>query len=109
TVDELFDSGQLRRELAQVVVTFSNSLIEAWWRSLKHQWCGLHQLDSIATVRRLVEFYVQQHNKVMPHSAFNGATPDEVYFEQAGRRRRVTGRPSSSRAPWSHCDHPPIV
>jgi hypothetical protein len=25
-------------------------------------------------------FYVQQHNQVMPHWAFNGLTPDEVYF-----------------------------
>src|SRR5690606_8027285 len=33
-VDGFFDSGQLRRVLAQVDVTFSNSLIEAWWRSL---------------------------------------------------------------------------
>src|SRR5690606_25649479 len=80
TVDGLFDSGHLRRVRAQVDVTFSNSLIEAWWRSVKHQWLYLHQLDSIATVRRLVGFYVQQHNAVMPHSAFNGLTPDEVYF-----------------------------
>lgn len=80
TVDGLFDSGQLRRVLAQVDVTFSNSLIEAWWRSLKHQWLYLHQLDSLTTVRRLVGFYVQQHNEVMPHAAFNGLTPDEVYF-----------------------------
>src|SRR5690606_33773908 len=49
---------------------------------LKHQWLYLHQLDGIATVRRLVGFYVQQHNEVMPHSAFGGATPDEVYFER---------------------------
>ena len=80
TVDGLFDSGQLRRILVQVDVTFSNSLIEAWWRSLKHQWLYLHQLDSITTVRRLVAFYVQQHNEVIPHSAFSGFTPDEVYF-----------------------------
>jgi len=80
TVDPLFSSDQLRRVLAQVDVIFSNSLIEAWWRSLKHQWLYLHQLDSLATVCRLVSFYVQQHNEVMPHSAFNGLTPDEVYF-----------------------------
>src|SRR5690606_19114115 len=79
-VDGFFDSGKLRRVLAQVDVTFSNSLIEAWWRSVKHQWLYLHQLDSLTTVRRLVAFYVQQHNEVMPHSAFNGFTPDEVYF-----------------------------
>lgn len=98
TVDGLFDPGQLRRVLAQVDVTFSNSLIEAWWRSLKHQWLYLHQLDNITTVRRLVAFYVQQHNEVMPHSAFNGLTPDEVYFGQttgvlpALAEQRVTAR-----------------
>lgn len=80
TVDARFCSGELRRVLAQVDVTFSNSLIEAWWRSLKHQWLYLHHLDSIATVRRLVAFYVRQHNEVMLHWAFNGLTPDEVYF-----------------------------
>lgn len=82
TVDDLFGSGRLRRILAQVDVTFSNSLIEAWWRSLKHQWLYLHHLDSLATVRRLVGFYVREHNEVMPHAAFNGPTPDEVYFDK---------------------------
>jgi hypothetical protein len=31
-------------------------------------------------VRRLVAFYVDQHNRVLPHSAFHGQTPDEMYF-----------------------------
>ena len=55
-------------------------MIEAWWRSLKHQWLFLHSLDSIATVHRLVAFYVDEHNRVLPHSAFRGQTPDEMYF-----------------------------
>jgi putative transposase len=55
-------------------------MIEAWWRSLKHQWLFQHSLDSIATVRRLVAFYVEEHNRVLPHSAFRGQTPDEMYF-----------------------------
>ena len=50
------------------------------WRSLKHQWLFLHHLDSVATVRRLVGFYVHEHNAVLPHSAFCGQTPDEMYF-----------------------------
>ena len=44
--------GQLRRVLAQVEVTFSNSMIEAWWRSLKHNWLFLNQLDSLAAIDR---------------------------------------------------------
>ena len=55
-------------------------MIEAWWRSLKHQWLFLHPLDSVATIRRLVAFYVHEHNHVLPHSAFRGQTPDEMYF-----------------------------
>ena len=55
-------------------------MIESGWRQLKHQWLFLNTLDSIATVRKLVEFYVQQHNELVAHSAFQGQTPDEMYF-----------------------------
>jgi len=79
-VDALIETGVLRRLLAFTELKFSNSMIEAWWRSLKHQWLFLHSLDSIATVRRLVAFYVDEHNRVLPHSAFRGQTPDEMYF-----------------------------
>lgn len=79
-VDALIATGALRRVLAFTELKFSNSMIEAWWRSLKHQWLFLHALDSPTTVRRLVEFYVNEHNRVLPHSAFRGQTPDEMYF-----------------------------
>ena len=79
-VDDLLDGEELTRVLAQVEITFSNSMIEAFWRSLKHSWLYLHSLDSFAALRRLIEFYVTAHNEVMPHSAFQGQTPDEVFF-----------------------------
>jgi hypothetical protein len=58
-------------------------MIEAWWRSLKHQWLFLHSLDSVTTIRRLVAFYVDEHNRLLPHSAFRGQTPDEMYYGTA--------------------------
>jgi len=79
-VDALIETGVLRRLLAFTELKFSNSMIEAWWRTLKHQWLFLHSLDSVATIRRLVAFYVDDHNRVLPHSAFRGQTPDEMYF-----------------------------
>ena len=79
-VDNLLNDEDLTRVLAQVEITFSNSMIEAFWRSLKHGWLYLHALESLAALRRLVEFYVIAHNEVMPHSAFQGQTPDEVFF-----------------------------
>jgi putative transposase len=108
-VDALINTGVLRRLLAFTELKFSNSMIEAWWRSLKHQWLFLHSLDSIITVRRLVAFYVDEHNRVLPHSAFRGQTPDEMYFgtantlpadlktcAAAARRARVEANRSAS-------------
>ena len=58
-------------------------MIEAWWRMLKHPWLYLNELDSVETVRKLVAFYVEQHNTHVPHSAFKGwQTPDEMYFSK---------------------------
>ncbi len=79
-VDKLVDSGLLRRVLARTEITFSNSLIESWWRILKHQWLFLNTLDTVGTVEKLTAFYVDEHNKRLPHSAFRGQTPDEMYF-----------------------------
>ena len=79
-VDGVLEDHGLNRTLAQVEITFSNSMIEAFWRSLKHSWLYLHSLESIESLRRLVGFYVRQHNEVMPHAAFEGQTPDEMYF-----------------------------
>ena len=45
-VDGPLFSGCLERILAQVEVAFSNSLIEAYWRSLKHQWLFLNTFPS---------------------------------------------------------------
>ena len=83
-VDELIESGLLRRVLAQTELRFSNSMIEAWWRALKHQWLFLNTLDSVETVEKLVRFYVTEHNERLPHSAFRGQTPDEMYFGNGG-------------------------
>ena len=108
-VDELINTGVLRRLLTLTELQFSNSMIEAWWRSLKHQWLFLHSLDSVTTVHRLVTFYVDEHNRVLPHSAFRGQTPDEMYFgtgdavpadltsrEAAARRARGKANRSAS-------------
>ncbi len=83
-IDELISTGVLHRVLAFTELQFSNSMIEAWWRSLKHQWLFLHPLDMVTTVHRLVAFYVDEHNHVLPHSAFRGQTPDEMYFGTGG-------------------------
>jgi len=80
-IDQLIADGIVRRVLAQVEVSFSNSMIEAFWRSLRHQWLYLHSLDSLRQLEQLIDFDVNEHNTQMPHHAFDGQTPDEVYFD----------------------------
>ena len=80
-VDDELEGIDLERVLAQIDVTYSNSKIEAFWRSLKHSWLYLHRLETESELRRLIAFYVEAHNDVMPHSAFEGQTPNEVFFE----------------------------
>lgn len=36
----------------------------------------LNQLNTIEDLRRLVTFYVAQHNEVIRHAFFDGQTPD---------------------------------
>ena len=95
-IDALLATGVLRHLLAMTEPKFSNSMIEAWWRSLKHHWLFLHALESVATVRRLVAFYVDEHNRVLPHSAFRGQTARRG---TSGRGRRLLSNSRHARAP----------
>ena len=81
-VDELVHSGLLPRVLAQTEITYSHSMIESWWRVLKHPWLFLNSLDTVRAVQNLVAFYVQEHHSRLPHSAFPGQTPEEMYFQR---------------------------
>ena len=82
TVDKFLFGGTLKRVLAQVEIVESNSAVEVWWRGLKNHWLYLNSLDTEACVRKLIAFYVQEYNEVMPHSASYFRTPKEAYFER---------------------------
>ena len=93
-VDKLVDSGLLKRILAQAEIRYSNSLIESWWRVIKHQWLFLNTLDTVASVRKLVTFYVQQHNSHLPHSASKGRRRMRCTLARATISRRSWKKPS---------------
>jgi len=67
---------------------------------LKHQWLYLNTLDTVSTLETLVTFYVDEHNTRLPHSAFRGQTPDEMYFSTGNdipaelEAARITARQS---------------
>ena len=65
---------------------------------------------SVQNVReQTAAFYVDEHNRVLPHSAFRGQTPDEMYFgtrdavpadlrSRAAAARRARGEANRSAA-----------
>jgi putative transposase len=61
----------------------------------------------------LVEFYIDEHNRVLPHSAFRGQTPDEMYFGTGDTvpadltaRAAPPGEPRGSEPIGGMCDVP---
>jgi len=74
--------------------------------------CSPSSLGRAESFGQLTDFYVREHNTQMPHHAFDGQTPDEIYFgqtdgireqltaarHQARRERMVANRGESCRA-----------
>ncbi|RPH40487.1 MAG: hypothetical protein EHM87_22035 [Burkholderiales bacterium] len=63
----------------QIDVEFSNSMIEALFRSLKHRWLFIFSLTTFESVCRAVDEYLTDHNNRIPHYALGGAVPLEVF------------------------------
>ena len=104
--------------LAQIEVAFSNSLIGAWWRSLRNKWLHLSTLDTAAGVRRLTSCYVAEHSTKGAHAALHGQTPDEVYFgrgdhvpEELAEAARLAryARPEANRRLGCDARHLPVA
>jgi hypothetical protein len=51
---------------------------------LKHFWLYLNVLATIDDIREQTGFYVDQHNRVIPHSAFKGQTPGDALRRESG-------------------------
>jgi hypothetical protein len=58
-------------------------MIEVFWRTLEYSYLYKYSLDSLTTVKRLIEKFIEDYNTVMPHSAFKCQTPDEMFFGNA--------------------------
>jgi len=60
-----------------------NVMIERFWRSLKYEEVYLHAYESSSAAKSGIGKYIDFYNSSRPHSAFDGQTPDAVYFTQA--------------------------
>ena len=80
-VDDLLNlkDSPLDRIIAQVDIHFSNSMIEAFFRSMKNNYLYYQDLTTVEVFKNKIGFYVHEYNIKIPHPAHNGATPAEIF------------------------------
>lgn len=59
-----------------------NVFIERLWRSLKYEALYLHNPETAIAVKSVVKQWLDFYNSKRPHSTFDGATPNEIYFKK---------------------------
>jgi putative transposase len=64
-----------------------NVFVERLWRSVKYEEVYLHAYDSVTEARQGLECYFRFYNERRPHSALDGKTPDQVYFDSLSPQR----------------------
>lgn len=57
-----------------------NVFVERLWRSVKYEEVYLKAYDSVSQAKQSIGRYFAFYNARRPHSSLDGATPDEVYF-----------------------------
>jgi putative transposase len=80
-VEELIELEMIDRIIAGIEVDFSNSMVEALFRRLKHAYLYMQNLTSFNTLVSKTNYYLEEHNNHIPHSALSGATPIEIFLE----------------------------
>jgi putative transposase len=58
-----------------------NVFIERFWRSIKYEEVYLHTYESVGEARQSIGRYLAFYNARRPHSALDGRTPDQAYFD----------------------------
>ena len=58
-----------------------NVFVERFWRTIKYEEVYLHAYDSVAEARRSIGRYLEFYNARRPHTALDGRTPDQAYFD----------------------------
>jgi putative transposase len=58
-----------------------NVFIERFWRTIKYEEVYLHAYDSVVEARQSIGRYLAFYNARRPHTALDGRTPDQAYFD----------------------------
>jgi len=79
-VYQLQDYLKIKLTIAQIEIDFSNSMIENFFKNLKHRYLYLKSLNNLSTFKAHSSYYIEQHNNIVPQHVLGGATPEEAYY-----------------------------
>ncbi len=89
SVDHLENRGHFRKQIAHFEISYSNSMVETLFRSLKHNYLFHQEIRSLVSLRKHVDFWFKEHNERIPHSSFNGETPVERFRKTWSRENEI--------------------
>ncbi|NRA64491.1 MAG: DDE-type integrase/transposase/recombinase [Pseudobacteriovorax sp.] len=81
-VDSLLEEQDIKRVVAQIDIDFSNSMVEALFKRMKHNYLFNHPLTSLQALREKLDYYIEESNNQIPLASLKGATPSETFFSR---------------------------
>jgi putative transposase len=88
-VKKLEDQGHFKKQVARFEISFSNSMVEALFRSIKNNYLYSQQIKNSKSLRKHVNFWFGEHNDRIPHTAFKGETPFERFNQTWDKEQEV--------------------
>jgi transposase InsO family protein len=85
-VDDILDKYKMTKVIAKFDTKYSNSIVEAFFRSIKNNYLYFQNPKNLKKLKEKVKFYIHEHNHKIPHSAHQGLTPHEVYTQRATKQ-----------------------
>jgi transposase InsO family protein len=89
SVEKLESSGHFKKQVARFEISFSNSMVEALFRSLKHNYLYSQSIQDLKALTRHTNFWFSEHNDRIPHTAFNGETPLEKFTQSWNEEEEI--------------------
>ena len=79
-VEMIFIGNNIKQVFAKVDIKYSNSMVEAFFRSIKNNYLYKKVIKTHEDFKRATKFYINQHNDVIPHSNFNFSSRSDIMF-----------------------------
>jgi putative transposase len=79
----------VRKLIAQKDIKFSNSLVEAFNKTLKYRHLFQHDITDFESLNKHLDKFIPEYNNIRPHCAHKYLTPAQAYFGQAVDLKKI--------------------